>query len=358
MSTENNELSFNNQQIYIGLDIHKKSWQVTLRSGRMFLKTFRMDPKPQELLQYVEKNYPGGDYYSAYEAGFSGYWVHRELESGGIKSIVVSPASIATTGREKVRKSDVIDSAKIARELEGGEMEGIYIPSEYQQEFRSLVRLREQLVRSNARTKNQIKSYLNFSGCKVPENYQTRNWSGAFIAQIRGIKFKHGIGDRHLEIQLEELTERKKRIATLLKEIRRYVQQDERMREDIRVLMTVPGFGFITSVTMVSEIMDINRFQKFDQLAAYVGLAPAVYSSGEKEKVLGMMNYHNSYLRNLMIEAAWIVVREDPAMTQCFNEYQRRMCKQKAIIKIAKKLLRRMRAIWKKQSEYAMGVIN
>jgi hypothetical protein len=66
---------------------------------------------------------------------------------------------------------------------------------------------------------------------------------------------------------------------------------------------------------------------------------------------------HNKYLRNLLIEAAWIAVRKDPALTSGFNGYLKRMSKQEAIIRIAKKLLNRVRTVWKEKKEYVCSVV-
>jgi len=90
MKTQSKELDFSNQEFYLGLDVHKRSWTVTIRSNNMALKTFNMNPSALELAQFMKKRYPLGKYYSVYEAGFSGYGVHRELESYGFKNIIVS----------------------------------------------------------------------------------------------------------------------------------------------------------------------------------------------------------------------------------------------------------------------------
>ena len=94
-----------------------------------------MDPSPEQLSNYMNHNYPGGTYTSAYEAGFSGFWIHRRLEQLGFNNMVVHAADIPTTHKEKTRKTDKIDSRKIARELESNSLNGIYIPNEYQQQL-------------------------------------------------------------------------------------------------------------------------------------------------------------------------------------------------------------------------------
>ena len=90
----------------------------------------------------MNHHYPNGQYISAYEAGFSGFWAHRKLEQYGFKNLVIHAADIPTTNKERKTKTDKIDSHKIARELEHNSLECIYIPDERQQQLRLLYRLR------------------------------------------------------------------------------------------------------------------------------------------------------------------------------------------------------------------------
>jgi transposase len=355
MDRKNKVLNFKNQEFHIGIDTHKNSWKVTIRS-QIELKTYSANPSAEELSQYLRNNYPGGKYLSVYEAGFCGYRAHRRLEELGIKNIVVAPNEIPTNQKEKSYKTDSVDSRKLARELENGSIKGIYIPGQLQQEFRSLVRLRYQLMKSSVRLKNQIKSYLNFYGHQIPENYQLKHWSGTFLEHLRSLRFEYPIGKEQMEIYLKAYIENRRLIAETIKKIRSY-SREYGFIEDIELLMSVPGIGFITAATLYSELMDINRFKKLDKLASYVGLTPAVYSTGEKRSILGLKMQHNKYLRNILVEAAWIAVRKDPALTASFNEYLRRMSKQEAIVRIAKKLLNRIRYVWKNKKEYVFSVI-
>ena len=70
MQTSNTKLDFSGQNIYVGFDVHLKSWKVTIMTEALTHKTFSQDPNPTLLHSYLEKNFPGGVYYSAYEAGF------------------------------------------------------------------------------------------------------------------------------------------------------------------------------------------------------------------------------------------------------------------------------------------------
>ena len=102
--------------------------------------------------------------------------------------------------------------------------------------------------------------------------------------------------------------------------------------------------------------MDIKRFGKFDKLSAFVGLVPDTDSSGKTDTVTGITERQQRYLRSLLIEAAWKSIREDPAMTMAFGKLTKRMIKNRAIIRIAKKLLSRVMYVWRNQKDYVCSV--
>ena len=112
---ENTKLKFQGQHLYIGIDVHQKRWIVTIIFLGMQLKTISMDPYPRELIKYLMKNNPGAIYHTVYEAGFCGYWIDRALRKAGVNNIVVNPADVPTTHKEKRRKTDKIDSRKLAK---------------------------------------------------------------------------------------------------------------------------------------------------------------------------------------------------------------------------------------------------
>ncbi|VAX25749.1 hypothetical protein MNBD_IGNAVI01-1257, partial [hydrothermal vent metagenome] len=134
---KNTKLNFAGQKLYVGIDVHKNSWNVTIILNGMQIKRLSMNPEPKELSNYLMKHYPAGEYYSVYEAGFSGFWADRELRSLGINNIVVNPADVPTKSKERRRKTDRIDSGKLARELSVGHLEGIYIPEEKAEALRT-----------------------------------------------------------------------------------------------------------------------------------------------------------------------------------------------------------------------------
>ena len=356
METKNNLLDFKNQRFYLGMDVHKKQWTVTIRSNKQELITMSIDPFAETLNRYMQKNYPGGEYDSVYEAGFCGYWIHRELVRYGFKNIVAAPTEIPTSNREKNKKRDPVDSRKLSRELENGSIKGIYVPGQLQQELRSIVRQRVQLVKKQVRLINQIKGYLHFYGHRLPENYELRHWSKNFIEHLKTLKFSYPIGKEQLDIYLAELEELRKLTVRIIKQIRSFLNENN-MMEAVQLLSSVPGIGFTVAITLIAEIMDPGRFADLDYLSSFVGLVPCIVSSSDKEKMLGINKQHNRFLRKLLIESAWVAVRKDPALTLSYGNYIKRMSKQEAIIRIAKKLLSRINYVWKNKKPYVISVV-
>jgi len=113
MQIKSNTINFNGQNVYVGIDVHLKSWKVTIMLEDLVHKTFSQDPNSEILYKYLKKNFPGANYYSAYEAGFCGFGTHRELIQFGISNKVVSPADVPTTDKDRKQKEDKRDSRKI-----------------------------------------------------------------------------------------------------------------------------------------------------------------------------------------------------------------------------------------------------
>ena len=128
MREQRNKISFRGQKIYVGIDVHLKSWSVTVLSETSVLKKFSQHPSPEALYGFLTRSYPGAEYHSVYEAGFCGFWIHERLTALGIDNIVVNPADVPTKSSEKLRKTDTVDSGKLARSLRANELKGIYTP--------------------------------------------------------------------------------------------------------------------------------------------------------------------------------------------------------------------------------------
>jgi len=351
-------LNFSGEDIYIGLDIHKKNWKTSIFTKDFEHKTFSQDPEPDILVNYLHRNFPGANYHAAYEAGYCGFWIHESLKAQGIKCIVVNPADIPTKDKEKKRKNNRVDARKLARLLRSGDLEPIYVPSREALEDRSLIRVRRNAVKDQTRYKNRIKSLVSSYGIKIPERFEEGNWSGAFIKYLQTVCFHRHTGKEAFDYYIDELKRVRQRIAYLNREIRLLAQEDL-YRDKVRLLKTIPGIGTLTAMILLTELVEINRFKSLDHLSSYIGLVPCEDSTGDDddENITGITPRSNHYLRSILIESAWIAVRKDPGLTMCYNELLKRMKGQNAIIRIARKLLNRIRYVLKNNQEYLMAVI-
>lgn len=349
------QLDFSGQKIFCGIDVHKKSWKVCIRSEHMELKTFSQNPSASELINHLRHNYPSADYNVVYEAGYCGFNPQREFTKEGINCIIVHPADVPTTDKEKQRKSDVVDCRKLSSTLSDGKLTGIYIPTNVQQDDRSVIRTYQQFIKDQTRCKNRIKSSLLFQGISTPEDDEHKYWSKNFINWLKDLSLNQSA---KISVDLLVLGYEQTRIMVLAatKQVRALSRQ-ERYKERIKLLRSIPGIGEIASLLFATEIGDINRFKKFDSLCDYIGLVPKMNGSGERETVLGLTHRCHHALREALIEASWVAIRLDPAMTMFFNQCTKRMKKNKAIIKIARKMLNRIRFVMKHQTPYVTGVV-
>jgi len=346
---QSNRKGGNNQVLYVGIDVAKSIWSVTLLTEEMEIKTIPSAPSPKKLSEYLKREFEGYDIYSVYEAGYCGFWIHKELLRYGIKNIIVNPADVPKGDKEKKTKTDRIDSRTLAYTLRSQLINGIYVPEEEMITERNLVRLRATEVKDQTRIENRIKSLLNFLGIEVID--AGKSWSKGYIEKLSKLEIK-GKEDRFkLDIFIEELKQKK---ATLLKVTReiRAISKSEKHKEDIKNLTSIPGIGLLGAMVIMTEICDINRFCRFDYLNNYAGLLPTEHSSGGIEKKGHIMPRGNKQIKNVIIEAAWVAVRTDTVLKHKFEELKKRMKATKAIIIISRKLLSSIYHIMKTKEPY------
>ena len=247
---------------------------------------------------------------------------------------------------------------KLSRELENNNIYGIYIPDIPHEELRSLMRLRYRIVQNQTRVKNRIKSLLHTRGFKIPEQFTgNKRWSAAFIKWLKDeVKFNTSAGNFAFQNMISQLLQIRDHNKNVLKQLRQEAN-NKHIAPVIDALQSVPGVGFIIAMAFYTEIMDIKRFSYEDQTNSFVGLVPSTRSSDDNIYANQISFRQNKFLRPLIIEAAWRAVREDPAMTLKYKELKKRMEPQEAIIRIAKKLLKRIRHVWLINDQYVYALV-
>jgi len=358
MKSKNTNLTFEGQKVYVGIDVHLATWKVTILLELLTHKTFSQDPDPITLVRYLERNFPGAEYYSAYEAGFCGFSVHRSLESLGIHNIVVNPADIPTTDKERKQKEDKRDSRKIARSLRNGELQAIHVPSRELEELRGLVRYRKTLVKEISRHKTRIKSFLHFNGIKVPGELvsASNHWSANFSNWLATLRLTTSYGHSVITGTLGTVTHLRAILLTTTRQLRE-IAKSGAFGQRVTYLRSIPGVGLVVSMTLLCELGDITRFKSLDHLCSYIGLVPTTNSSGDKNRTGSITPRSNKPLRGVLIESAWVATRNDPALALAYHNLCKRMRPNRAIVRIAKKLLNRIRFVLRNQTEYEHAVL-
>ncbi len=216
---------------------------------------------------------------------------------------------------------------------------------------RVLVRERYRLVQDQTRCKNRIKHMLMSNSIEC----SFKRWSNKSVKELEKIQCSAAL-KAALNLALGEY----KQIRILLKDATlaiRNAAQEAPFAQIQQYIQSIDGIGLINGMVIQTEIQDIERFKKLDSLCDYAGLVPDISSSDERMVIRGITFRCNAFLRKALVESSWILIRKDPAMLMKYNEYRRRMNKNKAIIRIAKHLLSRIRYVWTRQKEYERCIV-
>ena len=340
--------------LYIGIDIHKRSWKIKTSTDLFDGKTFTCKPQAEELKKWVDKYYPNYSVFTAYEAGCCGFYAHRKFESYGWNSKVVNPADISKTGKSQYQKTDKIDAQLICRELKDNRLESIEIPDPKRESLRCLFRRRLELIEEFRSIKCSLKMQLLYLGVEIPEHLDTAKWSHAFRNWVRALEFEFPTTKYSIQNRLEQYEYIDTQIRDISNALRKYCRQH--YKQDYNLLRSVPGIGGIVACGILSEMGDLRRFTNMKQLAGYVGLCPNIHQSGDNFKSQGMSIRGNRTMRSYFVEAAWQALRYDPVMQEYWRTHKGKDPK-RILIKVARKLLCRTRAVIVSGIPYQEGVL-
>lgn len=341
-------------KLYIGIDIHKRSWKVHCSTDLFSGKSFTMPPNPELLRDYVSKHFSGYEVITAYEAGCCGYYAHRCFESYGWGSLVVNPADIHRKGKEKYTKTDKIDAQLISRELKDGRLESIVVPDIEREQLRSLFRRRNDLVKDYRRIKSYIKMQLLYFGVEIPEKFDNDHWSHAFRLWLDDLVFAYPTARETLSSRMRSFRFIDKELRDVSTKMRAYCRKH--YKTDYYLLRSIPGIGGIVASGILCELGDLRRFKTIKHLAGYVGLAPGIHQSGDSQKSTGITMRAHRLIRSYFIEASWQAIRTDPVMQAYYRTHVGKNVKT-IIIKVARKLLSRTLGVIKTGIPYEIGVV-
>lgn len=321
-------------EVFVGVDVHKKSYHVAFYLNdapaidfRMISDSKQLKDKLQPMAESIKK--------IVYESGPTGYGLARDLIGSKLPVSVVATSKVPRPAAID-DKTDRLDSKKLAEYSAKGLLRSVAIPSPKQEADRQLYRMRHRQARQFSKVKSQIKSFLLMHGIKEPCGLE--NWTKPSVEYLRTIKLLDT-----LRMSLDELLSDydyfQDRVKKLNKSLADRLDKGLLGRR-IALLRTHPGVGPVVSCQFATELYHYRDFSSRKQLYKYLGLSPLNNQSGEKE-VRGSINKaSNSRLRKNLIQAAWRWVAIDIEAKKCFY----RICnnnggtKQKAIVAMARKM--------------------
>lgn len=350
-------INFKGQAVYVGIDVHKRQWSVSIFVDRIHHRTFTQLPDPEVLKVYLDRHFPEAIIHCAYEATRFGFWIARKLHSYGYSCLVVNPSDIPSTNQESQNKTDQIDSRKIARTLQAGLLRGSHIPSEVMEGDRQLFRYRKRLWSDLVRVKNRIKGTLAFVGVCLPAEYDNANWSKAFLCWLEKVSLPSISCRGTLDGLIQQYRLLYAHFLEVSKQVRKLLRSQRYLKKG-KLLRSIPGIGPLTSVQLLVEVGDIHRFPSFRQFNSFIGIKPTTYSSGDHDWKGGLTIRRHKSLRSAVVECAWVAIQKDPALSARYQELTKRMTGKRAIIVIARKLLSRIYHVWKNEEMYELGRVS
>ena len=337
--------NYTNKTIYLGMDVHKKTYAVTAICDGQVVKKDALKADPVVLIAYCKEYFVGARIESAYEAGFCGFHLHRCLEAEGIKNIVVDAAGMEVAVGNRV-KTDKRDSLKLATHLAGGRLRGIHIPSVEREDKRAVTRLRETFARQRSRFACQLKSLLFQHGLIRADDKRKVSEKWAKVLEITPLSpgLKYAVNNyitlwRQMEAKVKEID----------KELALQAQKDGAVE---MIYRSVPGIGAVSARILANEVEDTLQFSNERRLFSYTGLTPSEHSSGEHTRQGHITRHGKSILRKVLVQAAWRAVRIDPSLGEIFQRLSAKIGKKKAIIGVARRLMGRIRACFRTRELY------
>jgi transposase len=338
--------------IFVGIDLHNNKWHVTVRTAELELFSGSI-PGKWEALQRILQRYKGHRIETVYEAGYFGFWLHDRLIDYGAECIVTPPSLIPQEYGNKV-KTDRRDSRKLAHFLAKGLLKRVWVPTEKERYHRQVIRRRRQLVRDRIRVQSRIKAELKLYGFDISSPHG--KWTNIYLANLGRMRFNNRWMQESFKRLLEQyyfLDEQIAKQTGLLQQL----SKTELYKQRVEILTTIPGIGMIAAMELLLELQDITRFQRADQLAAYVGLTPSQYTSADKVRMGRITCVGKNSLRAMLIQASWALVRKDGVMREKYDRLKSRSGGKRAIVAVARTLLIRMRRLLLDKNPYVIGLV-
>lgn len=282
----------------------------------------------------------------AIEACREAWFVHAKLTSWGNDVKIVDTTRSRQLGiGQHGRKTDRIDAEVLARALAQGGLPLAHVLSPHRQALRRQLGVRRALVETRTQYVTTARGLARELGHKLP-GCDAKN----FVDRCRAANLPKEV-QAAIAPLLAVLEPLGVQLAAVDKELERLCDAEP----VVQLLQTAPGVGPIVAATFVSVIDDAGRFRNAHQVESYLGLVPNENTSGGKQRLGAITKHGNTYLRAMLVQGAWSVVRsakrDDPLRIWGEAVMQRRS-KRVGIVAVARRLAGVLWAMWRDGTEY------
>jgi transposase len=285
-----------------------------------------------DLEGWLQKNLRASDHV-VLESTTNAWHVYDLLSPLVERVVVANPIKVKQIAQARV-KTDIRDTLILARLLAANLVPEVWVPPAHVRELRQLLSQRRQLVETHTQTVNRMHSVAHRHHLSHARGKRFNEKTTAWQKDKRLSK----IEQFQLELEMENRAYIEKQIGRIGKEVAKMSHQKP-WAEGMTYLMQLPGFGVITGMTVLAAIGEIQRFESARHLASYSGLTPGLEQSGTKYHEKGITKEGRKELRWALVEVAQRAVKSDPLWTRRFQELQKRMHRNQAIVAIARRLL-------------------
>jgi len=317
---------------YVALDIHKHYCVVAGvdREARVLLQAVRVEHA--DLEGWLKKNLQATDHV-VIESTTNAWHVYDLLSPLVERGVVANPFKVKQIAQARV-KTDIRDTLILARLLAANLVPDVWVPPQHVRQVRQLLSQRRQLVETHTQMVNRMHSVAHRHHLQHERgkrfNEKNTNWQKE--------KRLSAVEQFQLELEMENRAYLEKQIGRIGKVVAKMSHQKP-WAQSMTYLMQLPGFGVITAMTVLAAIGEIQRFDSARHLASYSGLTPGLEQSGTKNRGKGVTKEGRKELRWALVEVAQRAVKSDLLWKHRFQEMQKRMHRNQAIVAVARRLL-------------------
>lgn len=289
---------------FVGLDVHAATIAVAVaEAGGEVRSLGTVQNEPESVRKLVKRLNAGAPWRACYEAGPTGYVLHRQLLELGVDCIVVAPTLVPMKAGDRV-KTDRRDAEKLARALRAGDLTAVWVPDDEHEALRDLVRARRAAKDDQRRARHRLQKMLLRLGCRPPSG--TRSWSERYMTWIKNVTFPFAAQQAAFEDYRAEVEHANSRLQRLEQRLDEAIEHlPAKMRAVVDALQTLRGVAKLSALTLVAELGELSRFAKARQLMSYAGVVAREHSSGSQVRRGHITKSGNAHVRHIVTEAAW-----------------------------------------------------